>query len=159
MLYNTQCCGVKEASGLYGKSTLENLKRICSDRYSRGINSAYIIITDTVESGRGGELVDLIRSGDFGTIIEAPTEVNPNSNNEIGIWIFIPNDEKLITLMNGESTFVISNRYKSDEKRLRQNKLIRDTRDVLTVIGAGASIGILLLVVYSVALSLLNYFS
>jgi len=92
-LEKLSCCGIAEYDGLLNDPE-ENLRRICSDRFSYE-NGAYIVFSDIRACTRGKSLVKLIKKHKLGTIISPRARVNPNSGNKLKMWIWSPNDRLL----------------------------------------------------------------
>lgn len=88
-----------EYSGLFDKPSL-SLFTLALARYTNNENhnfltTPFILISDPIRNGRGLKLYDLILKGNFGEIWSSPVSMNPNSHNELQIYVFSPNDEVL----------------------------------------------------------------
>lgn len=93
MLEDTPCCGVSIYDGLVDAEAV--LLDIGSDKYGAWSDSeqAFIIFTDTKESGAGDKLAKFIEKNKLGTIISTKYRQNPNTSNLIKVWVWAPNEK------------------------------------------------------------------
>lgn len=96
-LESTSCCGVDEIEGLRPRpeQTLSQIgdEKFSTDGWEEQRKQAFILITDTVESGKGRELVAYIKKHKLGTVVGTKrSKKNPNSGNAIEAWLWSPNE-------------------------------------------------------------------
>ncbi len=80
-----ECCGIEE---LYGLATNPNDNLFALEEQSS--HRAMVIFHDTVNRGLGKKLVAKIRKKKLGTVISSPVVKNPNTSNDIQMWIWVP---------------------------------------------------------------------
>lgn len=92
------CCGAHE---LIGSSDIESqedaidaLIEIAKVRYVEHNTCAFYIFTGVTDEGTCQEFAEAIRSERLGTVTKSRDKVNPNSENEIAVWIWAVNDNR-----------------------------------------------------------------
>lgn len=98
VLEDTSCCGVDEITSLNSKPE-QTLLEVCEDKYSAwgdGAVHAFLIFTDAVKYKHGAQLEKYIIKHKLGTIYKtAKSRRNPNSGNQIMVYIWAPNERTL----------------------------------------------------------------
>ena len=107
IINNLNCCGIKELIGFQNKkkSIKKILKETCTTKYyinhsgllKNTFGNAYFIysITNRQSPERGNKLANAIHKYKLGTVIKAPTAKNPNSKNELNVWLWRINQQSL----------------------------------------------------------------
>lgn len=98
-LVSTQCCGLKEYTGLADDPAI-SLETMCRYRYDMDYKSAFILFTDPVINGRGIALKNLIVKLKVGIVVETEAVENHNTGKMLVAYIFTPNDTKLRKWLN-----------------------------------------------------------
>lgn len=91
ILVSTQCCGVMEAHGIgEGHTPHESLKRMLSYNGQQVPSCAHITFTSVERDGLtyGRDFADFIKSSHLGTITEGAVCPNPNTSNNVKVWIW-----------------------------------------------------------------------
>jgi len=86
---------MSEYSGLYGQP-VKSLFELARSRYSGEVKQTpFVLFTDPIETGNGEKLYELLKSMGVGKVWESEVRLNPNSHNELKIYIFCPDDKAL----------------------------------------------------------------
>lgn len=113
---HTHCCGVMELHGISWTGTAEDTIRAFAYNFSSNANkwdkkvsgrfyrtrlNAFYILTAVVEnrygakSTYGQDLVAYIKEHKLGEIVESPVRKNPNSKNNVQVWVWAPSRDGL----------------------------------------------------------------
>lgn len=91
---NPECT---EISGL-GRAATNSLFLIAQSRYAAATQTTYVVFSAVVSydfTSTGRALMSLIIKHNMGVVVRTPTRLNPNSNNNLEVFIYTPNDEAL----------------------------------------------------------------
>ena len=90
--YSNISCGVEQVSNLSGryKDPVGQFCKALRNHYER---SAHYLFSDKAFNSPGFRLAAGLRKKYPGSIRMSPVAVNPNSRNEIRVWIFTPPEE------------------------------------------------------------------
>lgn len=91
----TKCCGIFEIEGLR-KEPWEVIYALC-DNLSRDYEM--VIFHDAIRYKSGEKLAKLIRKYKLGKLHASKVVYNPNSTNQIKMWIFYPNWEVMRSII------------------------------------------------------------
>ena len=94
MLRNMSCCGVLEYDGVEGKAPERILLEISNNWWGNAneARSAFIIFTDVVWDEYGENLHSYIVKNKLGAVVKTRKKENPNTDNEIKVWVWSPNE-------------------------------------------------------------------
>ena len=87
--YSVISCGVHQVSGLYTRSK-DPVGQFCRAIKNHWDTSAHYLFSDKAYNSPGFRLAAGLRKKYPGSIRMSPIAVNPNSMNEIRVWIFTP---------------------------------------------------------------------
>lgn len=100
---SSACCGIKEIADIYesNKDNTEILQELCETRIGDENYPPYYFFSDTNEDNikfeYGKSLVKYIRDNKLGNIISTiPIKNNPNSGNDLKMWVWVVNPKALI---------------------------------------------------------------
>ena len=107
-----QCCGVKEIIGLSNVSTAEYkevIKRLALSIFHEDHGCAFYLFSQATNSDDpktsttnkvkyGEKFREFIESEKLGTVIETATEINPNSFNNLKVWLWTVDRDRLTEL-------------------------------------------------------------
>lgn len=98
MIYRTQCCGLREYSGL--QDTPERtLKNFCRDMFGMGIYGTYFLFSGVSGGFFSKSAIDkltiYIQKNKLGRVYKTGYKKNPNSGRRLKVIIFEPNMKRL----------------------------------------------------------------
>lgn len=94
-LRGMSCCGVKEITEVDAPPKAI-INGIVDDIFGEnGMDCAFLIFTDALREGNGRKFKNYILKNELGTVIESGRKENPNSGNNIRVWIWTPDMKKL----------------------------------------------------------------
>ena len=86
MLYGTQCCGVREFSGL-DLGAVHTLKEV-AQYLERDRSWRFLTFTDITQDRYGSRLCAYIRKHGLGRVVSTRSATNPNTDNRITVWVW-----------------------------------------------------------------------
>jgi len=84
---STECCGIKEINGLHRK-TKRLMLSVCYSFFECDDDAAYLFFSDIVPNRGGLMLAQFIKAHKLGTVHYTGQHENPNSGNQLGMWIW-----------------------------------------------------------------------
>lgn len=90
--YTSISCGVHQVSDLYSQAC-DPVVQFCKALRNHYERSAHYLFSDKAFNSPGFRLAAGLRKKYPGSIRMSPVAVNPNSRNEIRVWIFTPPKE------------------------------------------------------------------
>lgn len=86
------CCGVGEISGLSDHGGgIDAIRRIIRDRDWNDNKYPFYFFADALGNRQGGTLLaSTIKKHKLGVLMPTTTRINPNSDNKIKAWLWIP---------------------------------------------------------------------
>lgn len=107
------CCGIYEINNLVDKdiSPATVLVKVVDELLRE---YPMVIFHDATKFGNGKRLCTFIRGKKLGKVHASDKKMNPNSQNEIQMWIWYPNWDKLRTFLD-EKVEIKESRYEDDE--------------------------------------------
>lgn len=96
MGYN-YCCGVQEVSGLSDSDTTKSLYVIIGNLLSGGYDCGFVMFTEVrgQNDNYGERLAKLIKKENLGNVINTRTKLNRNSGNQIRVYLWEFNYNKI----------------------------------------------------------------
>jgi len=88
MLYSLQCCAIREISGIENYTPKETVKQVAKEYCCSDEKSAFLLFTFYANRKKGDNLKKFIEKNKLGTVTKSRAKKNPNSGNNINIFIW-----------------------------------------------------------------------
>lgn len=98
MLRSTQCCGLREIEQLSGRTPKKSMKLVCNDLingFDGRTSGAFILFTGIKRSKYGEKFQEFIEQNELGEVIVTKEKKNPNSGNNLKVWVWAIEPKKL----------------------------------------------------------------
>ncbi len=88
-LHSTECCGIREADGIQGARSVEEMMLgICQSYYEESEDSAFIFFSCTTKYQKGEMLQRFIKKNNLGEVVKMGPSNNPNSGNNLKMFMW-----------------------------------------------------------------------